>query len=181
MFLKSRRRVVQKNRAIWVDDDGSVRPVLPRQKVWYSTYVLKPDLGDPKFHELFRRRFRLSHAQFLELGERLEAHEIFVWWHAGKVNPFTNKPPTPIPLLLLTALRYLGRGMNFDDVAECAALNEETVRVFPIVFLIIEVWSFMLFILGHPLALVKKQNHILESMLWQDSQVPLEVPTQLIF
>ena len=127
--IKKRRRP-KKQRAITVDDNGSVRPVLPRQTVWYCTYVLKPDLDDPRFHKLFRRRFRLPHAQFIELGERLEAHEIFERWHAGKVNPFTNQPPTPIPLLLLTSLRYLGRGLNFDDVAECASLNEETVRVF---------------------------------------------------
>ncbi len=46
------------------------------------------------------------------------------------MNPFTHEPPTPIPILLLTSLRYLGRGLTFDDLAESTAMHEETVRVF---------------------------------------------------
>ncbi|KAI2492140.1 hypothetical protein MHU86_22405 [Fragilaria crotonensis] len=48
-----KRRQPKKQRAIWVDDDGSVRRISPRQTVWYSVYILKPDLEDPKFHKLF--------------------------------------------------------------------------------------------------------------------------------
>ena len=125
-----KRRQPKKTRAIWVDSDGSVRSISPRQTVWYSVYILKPDLEDPKFHKIFCRRFRLPYAQFLGLGERLEAHEIFARWHVRNVNPFTQEPPTPIPLLLLTSLRYLGRGLTFDDLAESTAIHEETVRVF---------------------------------------------------
>jgi hypothetical protein len=123
-------RQPKKRRAIWVDSDGSVRLITPRQTVWYSVYILEPDLEDPKFHKLFHRRFRLPYAQFIDLGERLEVHEIFARWHSGKVNPFTQDPPAPIPLLLLTSLRYLGRGLTFDDLAESTALHEETIRVF---------------------------------------------------
>jgi hypothetical protein len=126
-----KKRQPKKQRAIWVDDDGSVHRITPRRTVWYSVYILKPDLEDPKFHKIFCRRFRLPYAQFLELSERLgEAHETFARWHSGKVNPVTQEPPTPIPLLLLTSLRYLGRGLTFDDLAESTAIHEETVRVF---------------------------------------------------
>ena len=125
-----KKRQPKRKRAIWVDDDASVRRISPKQTVWYSAYILNPDLEDPKFHKIFRRRFRLPYAQFLELGERLESHEIFARWHSGNVNPFTQEPPTPIPLLLLTSLRYLGRGWTFDDLAENTAMHEETIRVF---------------------------------------------------
>lgn len=35
-----------------------------------------------------------------------------------------------IPLLLVCALRYVGRGWTFDDLAENAAISEDTLRVF---------------------------------------------------
>ena len=98
LIMMKRRHQFKKQRAIWVDDDGSVRRISPRQTVWYSVYILKPDLEDPKFHKIFRRRFRLLFAQFLDLGDRLEAHEIFARWHSRKVNPLMQEPLTPIPL-----------------------------------------------------------------------------------
>ena len=36
----------------------------------------------------------------------------------------------PLSLLLLGALRYLGRGWTFDDIEEATAINAETVRQF---------------------------------------------------
>jgi hypothetical protein len=36
----------------------------------------------------------------------------------------------PIALLLLGALRYLGRGLTFDDLEEYTSINEETHRQF---------------------------------------------------
>ncbi len=82
-------------------------------------------LGGPKTSQAFSPALPMPHAQLLERGERLEAHKIFARWHAGEVQP-----PTPIPLLLFTSLRYLGRGLNFIYVAECALLSEEMVCVF---------------------------------------------------
>ncbi len=37
---------------------------------------------------------------------------------------------TPIELLVLGALRYLGRGWTFDDIEECTAVSQEVHRVF---------------------------------------------------
>eukprot|EP00797_Seminavis_robusta_P021439 Sro3344_g347030.2 (377) ;mRNA; r:5289-6419 len=39
-------------------------------------------------------------------------------------------PPSPIGLLLLGSLRYLGRGHTFDDLEEATAISEETHRRF---------------------------------------------------
>ena len=42
-----------------------------------------------------------------------------------------NKSKTiPLKLLLLSALRYLGRGWTFDDLEEATAINNETMRQF---------------------------------------------------
>ena len=62
-----KRRQRKKQRAIWIDDDGTVRRITPRQTVWYSIFILKPHLEDLKLHKIFRRRFRLPYAQFLGL------------------------------------------------------------------------------------------------------------------
>ena len=125
-----KRHLPKKQRAITVDENGSVRPELPWQTVWYCTYELKPDLEDPRLHKLFRLRFRLPHVQLLELGERLEPHKIFARWHAGKVQP-----PTPIPLLLFTSLCYLGRGLNFH-LRRCVRFVEwgDDLCVFPLLY-----------------------------------------------
>ena len=51
-----KRRQPKKQHAIWVDDDGYVRRISPRQTVWYFVYILKPDLEDPKFADAYNCR-----------------------------------------------------------------------------------------------------------------------------
>jgi hypothetical protein len=41
-----------------------------------------------------------------------------------------RRPATPLPLLLLCVLRYIGRGWTFDDLSENTGISEEIVRVF---------------------------------------------------
>ena len=51
----------------------------------------------------------------------------------GKTAVKTNmewKPSPPSSLLLLDALRYLGRGRTFDDIEEARSINAEMVRQF---------------------------------------------------
>jgi hypothetical protein len=54
---------------------------------------------------------------------------LFGRWSDGKVDAL-RRPATPIPLLLLCALRYLGRGWTFDDLSENTGISEEIIRVF---------------------------------------------------
>jgi hypothetical protein len=42
----------------------------------------------------------------------------------------TGKSSYPLELLILTALRYLGRGWTFDDLSESTGISEEVIRVF---------------------------------------------------
>jgi hypothetical protein len=115
----ARMKRCPKRTAIGTDQDGRRRPILPRQTFWYSVYVAAPDLENPQFHQLFRLRFRLPYAQFRQLNNRLEAEALFSRWHDGKINPWSRRvQSTPISLLLLTSLRYLGRGWTFDNVTE---------------------------------------------------------------
>jgi hypothetical protein len=40
-----------------------------------------------------------------------------------------GKPSSSLELLIIGALRYLGKGWTFDDCEESTAINEETYRV----------------------------------------------------
>ena len=60
--------------------------------------------------------------------------EQFSQWHDGKATA-ALEPACPIPLLLLTTLRYLGRGWTFDDLVENTAMSQETIQLFLHAFL----------------------------------------------
>jgi DDE superfamily endonuclease len=101
----------------------------PRQTYWYMMYVMNPALDNVKFIQKFRRRFRMSYSAYAGLVERVMEDELFQRWHPTKRNRNGNVA-SPIELLLLGALRYLGRGLTFDDLEEYTAISEETHRQF---------------------------------------------------
>ena len=74
-------------------------------------------------------RFRLPYQQFLQLVEQISVHDMFIRWHPGRKNG-AGKPTSPLSLLLLGSLRYLGRGLTMDDLEEYANINQEVHRVF---------------------------------------------------
>ena len=59
----------------------------------------------------------------------LEVHPLFSKWKDGNKN-CAGKLASPLPLLLLATLRYLGRGWYCDDCEEHTCISEETRRVF---------------------------------------------------
>ena len=66
--------------------------------------------------------------KYSELLSLVKSDDHFSSWS----NAFdcTGKNSSPIELLLLGSLRYLGRGLTFDDMEECTAISEETHRRF---------------------------------------------------
>ena len=75
----------------------------------------------------------MPHANFVELCDGIKESDLFLRWTSGK--DATGKNSSPIELLLLGTLRYLGRGFTFDDCEENTAISEETHRVFFHVFI----------------------------------------------
>ena len=61
------------------------------------------------------------------------ADDRFDRWTLGK--DAVGRRASPIELLLLGALRYLGIGLTFDDLEEYTAISEETHRQFLHVFI----------------------------------------------
>jgi hypothetical protein len=83
----------------------------------YNMYVESPFLESPRFHRIFRKRFRMPYRCFQELAAMLAESPLFERWRDGKADAF-DRPTTPLPLLVLCCLRYIGRGWTFDDLSE---------------------------------------------------------------
>ena len=108
-------------------DDGVLEEIPPTDSMWYNLYIACPQVNDTRFHQKFRRRFRLPYNSFLEFVEDAREGNWFPRW-MGK--DATGKDASPIELLILGAFRYLGRGFTFDDCEEATAISEEVHRVF---------------------------------------------------
>ena len=113
----------------YVDDDGVRRRLHPKMTQWYNIYIENPDIDNVQFQKQFRRRFRLPHAQFVELCAMLETSGYFSRWSDGRKDAL-GADSSPTCLLLLCALRYLGQGWTFDDLSENTAISKEVIRIF---------------------------------------------------
>jgi hypothetical protein len=120
-------RSCKTNKLEIVDQDGIRRPYVPTMSTWYSLYILCPQIHNPKFHSLFRRRFRLPYDSYLGLLGYVKNHDLFQRWQSSDA---TTQKSSPIELMLLGSLRYLGRGWTFDDLDEITGVDEETHRQF---------------------------------------------------
>ena len=115
-------------------DDGSTKPMTPCMMLWFNMYIAYPRVECECFQKKFQRCFHLPYAQFRELYEELEMVELFSRWHDGTANA-ALEPSSPISLLLLAALRYLGHGLTFDDLSENTGVSEDVIHVFLHTFL----------------------------------------------
>jgi hypothetical protein len=74
----------------------------------------------------------MPYPEFPKLLERLKSSGRF---QRSYNRDAVKRPSSPIELLLLGALRYIGRGLTFNDLEEFTAINEETHRQFFHVFI----------------------------------------------
>ena len=111
------------------DNTGQLSRLTPTTTVRYILYVTNGDQMIPRQLKKFCQRFRLPFKSFKELMNALKIHPLFSKWKDGNKN-CAGKPASPLPVLLLAALRYLGRGWCFDDCEEQTCISEETHRVF---------------------------------------------------
>ena len=109
-------------------EDGPLEIMSPTDSLWYKMYVQNFHiLEDDLLQSKFRMRFRLPYNAFLELAEKVKKDDRFARWCGPKYN---NKRASPVKLLLLGSLRYLGRGWTFDDIEECTAVSADVHRCF---------------------------------------------------
>jgi hypothetical protein len=108
--------------------DGLIVIITPKMSSWYITYVVDPRLECNKFVDKFRRRFRCSYQSFQILLTQVKESYGFNRWH--NTLDTIGRECSPIELLLLGTLRYLGQGWNFEDLEEATSISEEIHRVF---------------------------------------------------
>eukprot|EP00979_Chaetoceros_neogracilis_P013687 scaffold4001_cov141-Chaetoceros_neogracile.AAC.1 len=107
--------------------DGKIRRGIPTDCLWWVNYVefhedvMKHDLMRLKF----RLRFRMPFDTWRDFVIDLKRHDNFRMWHDGNSSAW-GVQSSPIELLSLGALRYLGRKCTFDDLAENTFISERT-------------------------------------------------------
>ena len=105
----------------YLDDNGILCRLTPYQSNWYILYVSNA----PKtraFYAKFRCRFRLPYNSFISFVAEARSKNWFPRW--------TKITSSPLELMMLGSLRYLGRGWTFDDIEESTGIDEETHRQF---------------------------------------------------
>ena len=112
---------------------GNPRSVTSKLSLWSILYIQDPLPNNPQWTKTFRKQFRLPNHTFLHLLQMVD-HErkvlggMFHRWRADGVCK--NRKVSPIELLVLGSLRYLGRGWTFDDLEESTFIDKEVHRVF---------------------------------------------------
>lgn len=118
----------------YTDENGSRRILPPTLSFWFN-YYCNPETCERTDHTTkwlnkFRQRFRLPYKSYLELVDMaITDPNHFQRWKPGKTDA-TGRECAPIHLLMLTSLRYLGRGWTFDDLEEATAISEAVCRQF---------------------------------------------------
>ncbi|CAB9518733.1 Plant transposon protein [Seminavis robusta] len=125
-------RRYQSIKPFYFNEKGEKVFLKPKQTHWYLCYVVSPILDCAKFQKKFRRRFRLPYKEFLATLEMMKEASHFVRWRSKDA---VGQESSPLELMALGALRYLGRGLTFDDLEEYTAINEETHRQFFHIFI----------------------------------------------
>jgi hypothetical protein len=101
---------------------------------WYRFYVQNYYINeDAKIQKAFFLRFRLPYKQYLDLILLVKSDELFDRWCGSQSN---KQKVSPVELLVLGSLRYLGRGWTFDYCEESTAIDKEVHRLFFQVFIL---------------------------------------------
>ena len=110
------------------DENGDLVALVPKESLWWSHYIENPPLQSSRFHSKFRHRFRLDYNLFLQLLEVVKSEtRLFGKWTKKDA---AGRDSSPIELLLLGTLRYIGRDAKLDDMEENTAVSLETHRLF---------------------------------------------------
>jgi len=125
---KRRRACRKRTSVLMFDKTGNIVPCTPKVSPWYVMYVTQPNEDCTKFLNKFRRRFRIPYSEYKVLVNDIRSCvRLFKRWLSPNV---ACEEASPIELLVLGVLRYLGCGWTFDDLEEVTGISEEVHRVF---------------------------------------------------
>ena len=132
-YVNQRDEKVDEDEAL-PEDVSKKRPYLERsthgydsqdslESMWYKRYIKEPLLHQNRKHfKLFRRRFRMEHESFCDLVKEARDGN---WFPQYEGHNAIGQPGICLDILILGALRYLGRGWTFDDISESTNVSEE--------------------------------------------------------
>ncbi len=104
-------------------EDDPLEIIPPQESLRYCLYVRNFYIyEDEKLQKAFRQQFCLTYTQYLELLDLVASNDLFDRWCGYRKN---NKKVSPVELLVLGSLCYLGRGWTFDDCEESNAIDKE--------------------------------------------------------
>ena len=133
---KYKRTSKAQSASVHRNSEGEIVPMTWKDSSWYTLYVnpenIERNLQNKLFREKFRRRFRMPYESYTDLAVQLKDSSMFQRW-TGMDACGTHA--SPVELLLLGSLRYLGRGWTFDDIEESTVISREVHRNFFHVFI----------------------------------------------
>jgi hypothetical protein len=115
------------------------RKKTPKMSAWWEDYVDAPQPNNAHWSKEFRQNFRLPYASYLMILDMISSEKsegLFDRWKAHDNSCYDrqenkkNKKVSPIELLLLGSLRYLGRGWTFDDMRDVTYISRDVHRKF---------------------------------------------------
>jgi hypothetical protein len=123
---KRRRRNMSNSAKQYVVDheSGMPRRGIFEDSSWWINYVIFPELMTQEMHHKFRDRFRMPFREWQDLVKLMKDSALFSSWHDGNTDACGVKA-TPIELLCLGALRYLGRKCTFDCLEEATFVSRK--------------------------------------------------------
>ena len=124
---------VRQTKTMFEPSSGVDVPMTPRHSLWWLLYIHKPNVECPQWNKVFRKRFRLPYQSFIGLLKIVKDNDggFFERWREDRPDKqFRKIKASPVELLLLGSLRYLGRGWTFDDLEESTFMTREVHRVF---------------------------------------------------
>jgi hypothetical protein len=115
---------------------GNLCPITPMLSSWYIWYIQDSKPESMKWAKTFRSRFRLPYASFPDLLKMVvnDDGDSSKRWrttlnHAIR-TPCSKRGTSPVAMLFLSALRYLGQGWTFDGLEESTYIHKEVHQVF---------------------------------------------------
>ncbi len=102
--------------------DGPLCVITPEESGWYRAYVCNflLDEADLFMAKKFRNRFCLPYPSFKDLFHQIELDDRFERWYGYKINA---EKTSPVELLLLGSLHYLGCGWTFNNIEGQTAIS----------------------------------------------------------
>jgi hypothetical protein len=133
------RKKTRISRPRWYTDPitRARRKKTPKMSAWWEDYIDDPQPGNQHCAKEFRQNFRLPYASYVKILDMISSDQSEGLFDRWKMNSNCyesenkkNKKVSPIELLLLSLLCYLGRGWTFDNMRDVAYISRDVHRKF---------------------------------------------------